>query len=305
MTSLPRARRIGAYGVAHDADGRVLLVRFSPHADLPGVWGLPGGGVGHGEHPAAALAREFAEETGLTVRLTGLRGVVGDVMAGWGGSVALHSDRVLYDVEVTGGTLRPEHDGTTDQVAWVDAEDLATLPVMPFVADALGVPSAAVPVGEVTPAGAQPFEPGAQHQRFAAYGLVTDPAGRLLLTRIAPGYPGAGRWHLPGGGTDYGETAAEGLLRELAEETAQRGRVLELLDVTHFHNPTALGPERRRIDWHTVRVLYRVEVDAPTEPVVTEGAGGSTAEAAWFTREKLAGLELNAFAADVVRRHCR
>jgi 8-oxo-dGTP diphosphatase len=304
MTSLPRARRIGVYGVAADARGRVLLVRFSDRSDLPGVWALPGGGVGHGEHPARAVVREFAEETGLAIRITGLRAVVGDVMAGRGGSVALHSDRVLYDVEVTGGTLRPERGGTSDEVAWVDAEDLATLPLMPFVADALGVPSAAVPVSEVAAAGERPFEPGDQHQRFAAYGVVTDPAGRILLTRIAPGYPGAGRWHLPGGGTDHGESAAEGLLRELAEETAQRGRVLELLDVTHFHNPTALGPERRRIDWHTVRVLYRVAVDAPSEPVVTEGTGGSTAEAAWFTRQDVADLDLNAFAADVVRRHC-
>ena len=80
-------------------------------------------------------------------------------------------------------------------------------------------------------------------QRFAAYGLVTDPAGRVLLTRIAAGYPGAGRWHLPGGGTDFGEDAGEGLLRELAEETDQRGRVDGLIGVSHRHNPAAMGPE--------------------------------------------------------------
>jgi 8-oxo-dGTP diphosphatase len=303
MDTLPRARRIGAYGVANDDSGRVLVVRQSDRSDLPGIWGLPGGGVGHGEHPADALRREFVEETGLTVRIRALRAVVGDVARARGGTVALHSDRVLYDVEVTGGTLRHESDGTTDRVAWMGLEDLVALPMMPFAARALGVPEAAVALPEVTPGDPADRVPGDRHQRFAAYGLVTDPTGRVLLTRIAPGYPGAGRWHLPGGGTDYGESAADGLLRELAEETGQRGRVRELLDVTHFHNPTALGPERRRIDWHTVRVLFRVTVDEPTDARVTEAAGGSTAEAAWFTPGDLGELTVNAFADDVLRRH--
>ena len=46
-------------------------------------------------------------------------------------------------------------------------------------------------------------------QRFGAYGYVTDPDGRVLLTLIADGYPGAGRWHLPGGGTDFGESPTD------------------------------------------------------------------------------------------------
>ncbi|TWH66518.1 NUDIX domain-containing protein [Micromonospora olivasterospora] len=47
----------------------------------------------------------------------------------------------------------------------------------------------------------------------------------MLLTKIAEGYPGAGLWHLPGGGTDHGEQPAAGLLRELVEEGGQLGRV--------------------------------------------------------------------------------
>jgi 8-oxo-dGTP pyrophosphatase MutT (NUDIX family) len=38
--------------------------------------------------------------------------------------------------------------------------------------------------------------------------VATDRRERVLLTRVAPNYPGAGRWHLPGGGTDYGEQPA-------------------------------------------------------------------------------------------------
>jgi ADP-ribose pyrophosphatase YjhB (NUDIX family) len=134
-------------------------------------------------------------------------------------------------------------------------------------------------------------------QRFAAYGVATDPPGRLLLTLIADGYPGAGKWHLPGGGTDHGEQPAAALLRELAEETDQVGRVTDLLDVTHHRNPRALGPEGYPIDWHAVRATYRVRVDTPTEPRVTEAAGGSTARAAWFSVTEAARLPLTDVAA--------
>ncbi|WP_433080704.1 NUDIX hydrolase [Dactylosporangium sp. CA-052675] len=127
-------------------------------------------------------------------------------------------------------------------------------------------------------------------QRFAAYGFVTDRAGRVLLTRIAPGFPGAGRWHLPGGGTDVGEQPAEALLRELYEETGQRGEIVELLGVTHRRSSGLVGPEGYPMNWHAVRALYRVQVPEPSTPSVTEAAGGSTASAAWFEPGDLAGL---------------
>jgi ADP-ribose pyrophosphatase YjhB (NUDIX family) len=123
------------------------------------------------------------------------------------------------------------------------------------------------------------------------YAVATDPAGRVLLTRNSEGYPGAGRWHLPGGGTDFGEQPAAALLRELAEETAQAGRITGLLGVSHRHNPAALGPEGYPIDWHTVRVYYRVIIDVPTEARVLD-SGGSTAAAGWFSRAEAARLPM-------------
>ena len=73
----------------------------------------------------------------------------------------------------------------------------------------------------------RPFEdpePANSVRRFGAYGLITDPAGRLLLSLIAPDYPGAGLWHLPGGGTDFGEQPDDGLVREVFEESGPAGR---------------------------------------------------------------------------------
>ncbi|MFG2057702.1 NUDIX hydrolase [Micromonospora sp. NPDC048930] len=291
-------RRIGAYGVLRDPAGRVLLVRGSARADFPGVWQLPGGGLEHAEHPEAAVVREFAEETGLTVRVAGLRDAVADVSRYAELGVALHTDRIVFDVTATGGTLRDEPDNTTDLARWCTLDEARELPLLPFTADALGL--AVDPLPEHAARRRQaPFPPlpTDRRQRFAAYGLVTDPAGRVLLTMIAEGYPGAGKWHLPGGGTDHGEQPAAGLLRELVEEAGQLGRVTGLLAVDNLHNPAALGPEGRPLDWHGVRVIYRVRVDAPTEAVVTELAGGSTARAAWFAPDRVGGLRMTDVAA--------
>jgi ADP-ribose pyrophosphatase YjhB (NUDIX family) len=126
-------------------------------------------------------------------------------------------------------------------------------------------------------------------QRFAAYAVATDPAGRVLLTRVADGYPGAGCWHLPGGGTDYGEQPGAALIRELVEETGQRGRLVELLGVASHRDAASLGPEGYPIDWHGVRAFYRVAIDSPATPTVGD-IGGSTCEARWFGPEELGAL---------------
>jgi ADP-ribose pyrophosphatase YjhB (NUDIX family) len=306
-----QGRRIAAYGVCRDRESRVLLARGAPYCDLPGVWQVPGGGIEHGEHPADAVVREFAEETGLTVQVSRLRAVVADVIPLPRRGVAKHTDRVIYDVEVHGGSLRGERDGTSDLATWVTEAEAAGLPLMPFTAELLGLPvdPAVLRAASVAMQGATgpPQEAAtgpdgsARGQRFAAYGLVTDPAGRVLLTLIADGFPGAGRWHLPGGGTDHGEQPVAAFLRELAEEAGQVGRVTGLLDVSHSRIPAAVGPEGYPVDWHAVRALFRAQVDAPTEARVTEAAGGSTARAAWFDRDRAARLRLTQSAARALR----
>lgn len=171
------------------------------------------------------------------------------------------------------------------------------MPLSRFAAQALALPLPAaptMPADPPRPAGPQPRP--ARGQRFGAYGLTTDPAGRLLLTLIADGYPGAGRWHLPGGGTDFAEQPADGLLREITEESGQQGRITGLLTVAHHHNRSALAPDGAPIDWHGVRALFRVEVAEPTTPRVLE-RHGSTAEAAWLTSAEAAALPLTAFTA--------
>lgn len=111
---------------------------------------------------------------------------------------------------------------------------------------------------------------------MAAYGWI-ERDGLVLLSKIAPGYAGAGRWTLPGGGVDWGEHPEQTMRRELQEETGLTGTIEEQLGIgserfepSRFNGYTAV---------HAVRLIFRVS--ASGAPQVMEVAG-STIEVAWL-----------------------
>jgi 8-oxo-dGTP diphosphatase len=63
-----------AFAAVRDVTGRVLLVRRCDTGD----WELPGGHVDPGESASDAVVRETAEESGITVEVTGLVGIYTD-----------------------------------------------------------------------------------------------------------------------------------------------------------------------------------------------------------------------------------
>jgi ADP-ribose pyrophosphatase YjhB (NUDIX family) len=209
--------------------------------------------------------------------------------------VTIHTDRLIYQVSVRGGNLVDRVGHPTDLARWTTLAEAERLKLRPFTADALGLSAASADlrpeeVPDFPSFYAYPGPDGLHRaQRFAAYAIATDPSDNLLLTRIAPGYPGAGCWHLPGGGTDYGEQPGNALLRELVEETGQHGRLIELLGVASHRDAASLGPEGYPIDWHGVRAFYRVAVDAPTVVQVGD-VGGSTSEARWMPLKEVTDL---------------
>ena len=78
--------------------GGVLMVRRATEPGL-GLWSLPGGYVDRSEVVEQSAEREVLEETGLTVKVTGLVGVFSEP----GHPVIL----VTYDSQVLGGNLEP------------------------------------------------------------------------------------------------------------------------------------------------------------------------------------------------------
>lgn len=80
-------------------------------------------------------------------------------------------------------------------------------------------------------------------------GLATDPDGRVLLVFED------GRWLLPGGEVEDGETLREALVREFREETGLTADVGELLSVTE----QAWVHDGARVEF--CFAIYRVEPD--------------------------------------------
>src|SRR5207248_9975880 len=105
-------RRIAAYGLCRDDAGRILLVRAAEHDDIPGVWSLPGGGIGHGEAPLRAVVRELVEETGRSTAGLRLRDVAHDVPLLRLHAALTHIGRTRYDGTVTGAVRRAESAGS-------------------------------------------------------------------------------------------------------------------------------------------------------------------------------------------------
>lgn len=120
--------------------------------------------------------------------------------------------------------------------------------------------------------------------RLGAYAVVSDDTGRLLSCRIAPGYPWAGTWTLPGGGVEWGEHPDEAVIRELTEETGLTGRIESILGIDSH---TIDRPVSRPGPVHVVAILYRV-VDIVGELRVEQG--GSTDACAWLSAVEFADL---------------
>jgi 8-oxo-dGTP pyrophosphatase MutT (NUDIX family) len=275
-------QRVAAYAVVRDTAGAVLLTRNSPRSDFPGLWSLPGGGVDHGEHPAQAVLREVREETGLDVRLTGLPRVYADVVDVRGAS--LHTVRLVYDAEVSGGVLRPETGGTSDAAEYGTGDR----PLLPFTAEALGVPVPPHPESVRGPR--EPVVRGqgtVRRQRLAAYGLAYHD-DRVLVTQLSDRTPLPAAWTLPGGGVDHGEHPEVALVREFAEETGLAATVGGLAGVysTHF---TGQAPSGVLEDFHGIRLVYDVRVDGSLPPRVVD-VGGTTSAVAWHPVERVRDL---------------
>jgi 8-oxo-dGTP diphosphatase len=136
-------QRVAAYALVQRGNA-VLLTRFSERGFHTGQWGLPGGGIEHGETPRQAVAREVKEETGLDCEV-GEVVTIDDVRvrgtAPSGRDEEFHSIGIVFAATVAPGAEPQvvEVDGTTDAVAWVSRAEIESgaVPVVETVRRAL------------------------------------------------------------------------------------------------------------------------------------------------------------------------
>jgi 8-oxo-dGTP diphosphatase len=107
--------------------------------------------VDFGERPVDAVVREVYEETGLTVRVTGLLDVDSELRCFQrrGQQVQAHPVRVLYRAAVTGGTLGVvEVGGSTDAARWWRRAELTEDALMPYAWSVLATAAWASPAAD-------------------------------------------------------------------------------------------------------------------------------------------------------------
>ena len=97
----------------------LLVVHRTVYADVT----LPKGKVDPGETLAETAVREVFEETGYDVEVGDLLGVDSRVIPAnarldSAANEPMHALRIIYRARITGGALRNEVDGSTDEAAW-------------------------------------------------------------------------------------------------------------------------------------------------------------------------------------------
>ncbi|HEX2894729.1 MAG TPA: NUDIX domain-containing protein [Marmoricola sp.] len=262
---LPRRQRVAAYAVIL-RENRVLLSRLAPYLSATERWTLPGGGIDFGEHPRDAVVREVYEETGLHAQVGEHAWIDSALISGGVDEGERHAVRIVYDGWVGPDAPEPrviETDGSTVDAAWHPLDDVLSgrLPVVRLVHDALEVH---LPT---------------KRQRLAVKALIRR-GDHILLARLSARAVEAGRWTLPGGGVDHGESPETALVREVREEAGLTPAVGSLVGVHDVHL-TGNAPSGRLEDFHAVNLVYEAEVPADADPVVGE-VDGTTDAVQWL-----------------------
>lgn len=122
--------------------------------------------------------------------------------------------------------------------------------------------------------------------RVAAYAIVTDESGRVLLAHWAEGQRSA--WTLPGGGLEPGEGPEDAARREVLEETGYRVELDGILGVDSQVIPAAHRLHHRDQPLHALRIVYRAHI---VSGALQNELDGSTDEARWFALDAVADLQ--------------
>lgn len=108
-------------------------------------------------------------------------------------------------------------------------------------------------------------------------GAIALTSDQLLMIRRGRG-PAGGRWSIPGGRVELGETTAEAVVREVAEETGLEALCDEFVGWV----------ERIGEGYHFLILDFKVTVLSTDAPV----AGDDAAEARWVPLDQVASLLL-------------
>jgi len=107
--------------------------------------------------------------------------------------------------------------------------------------------------------------------------------GRMLLIKRAK-EPGKGKWSLPGGRVELGETVYEAARREVLEECSIEIKIERLLDVAD----SIIRDEEGRISYHFVLIYLLARYEAGDVKAQSDAE-----DARWVTTDELDELDIH------------
>lgn len=125
----PTSRKPSASVLVTDGQGSVLLLRRTD----TGQWTIPTGGLKKNETISQCAVRECAEETGLTVEITGLVGVFStpDHVIAYGDGEVRQPVNICLRARVTAGHAAPTEEAS--DIRWVPPGQLASYDIHPAI----------------------------------------------------------------------------------------------------------------------------------------------------------------------------
>jgi 8-oxo-dGTP diphosphatase len=123
-------------------------------------------------------------------------------------------------------------------------------------------------------------------------GAVILHEDKVLLVRRGQS-PSFGKWSLPGGLVELGETTTEAIAREILEECGIKIRVVDVAGVI----TRVVKDDAGRVRYHYVLVDYLAYPDS-----LDVVAGSDAGDAGWFEIEGVANLDTTQGLLDMIRR---
>ncbi|CAM3999310.1 NUDIX hydrolase [Alicyclobacillus pomorum] len=111
----------GTIGTVVRDDGALLLLQRQKEPFV-GKWCMPGGKIEFGEHPSAAMIREFREETGLIADIERFCGVASEIVPA--GNEQSHFLLYVFRLRIVNGSVL--HGGTEEgPLEWFSPSNLS------------------------------------------------------------------------------------------------------------------------------------------------------------------------------------
>lgn len=126
-----------------------------------------------------------------------------------------------------------------------------------------------------------------QSTRFGVYAVITY-KDKYILIQKGKG-PFKGRWDLPGGKTDFGETPEETLKREVYEETGLKLKSYKLISVEAYTHET------KKENFHHTGVIF-LAAAKDIKKLKREPDGNDSIGAEIFTAKDIKKLKLTPLA---------